>query len=250
MEDPVSWAAYHGNLQTENRAPTISALLPLFPDDSKSIGMIRHSMDIVREAVKFLNPEQVPVVALDQPLFAIAKLVQWNWPEVYGEDKFVVLLEGLHIEMAFLSTIGDLLDGSGWTSILAEAGVTTPGKADALLKSSHVKRAMYAHTVTCSTLWTLLHQAFEAYREEDPQPLSFEDWCIRQRESHPQFDYWYTVWKVELLLLVFVRSLREGNFHLYLSSLSALAPCFFALDHTHYSRWLPVHVRDMVTLRA
>ena len=138
-EDPISWAAYHGNLQTENRVPTISALLPLFPDDSKSIGMIRHSMDIVREAVKFLNPGQVPVVALDQPLFAIAKLIQWNWPELYGEDKFVVLLGGLHIEMAFLSTIGDFLDGSGWTSILAEAHVTTPGKAVALLKSSHVK---------------------------------------------------------------------------------------------------------------
>jgi len=30
MEDPVSWAAYHGNLQTENRAPTINALLPRF----------------------------------------------------------------------------------------------------------------------------------------------------------------------------------------------------------------------------
>ena len=44
-------------------------------------------------------------------------------------------------------------------------------KADALLKSSHVKRARYAHTVTCSTLWTLLRQAFDAYREEDPQPL-------------------------------------------------------------------------------
>ena len=63
MEDPVSWAAYHGNLQTENRAPTINALLPLFPDDSKSVGMIRHFIDIVREAVKFLNPEQVPVVS-------------------------------------------------------------------------------------------------------------------------------------------------------------------------------------------
>jgi len=64
--------------------------------------------------------------------------------------------------MAFLSTLGDLLDGSGWTSILAEAGVATPRKADALLKSSHVKRARYAHAVTCSTLWTLLHQAFDA----------------------------------------------------------------------------------------
>ena len=134
--------------------------------------------------------------------------------------------------MAFLSTLGDLLDGSGWTSILAEAGVTTPRKADALLKSSHVKRARYAHTVTCSTLWTLLHQAFDAYKEEDPYPLSFEDWCIRHRESHPQFDYWYTVWKVELLLLAFVRSLREGNFH----SLSALAPWLFLPWTTRITR--------------
>jgi len=39
--------------------------------------------------------------------------MQWNWPKVYGEDKFVVLLGGLHIEVACLSTIGDLLDGSG-----------------------------------------------------------------------------------------------------------------------------------------
>ena len=50
--------------------------------------------------------------------------------------------------------------------------------------------------------------------------------------------------------MVFVRSLREGNFQLYLSSLSALDPWFSALDHTHYSRWLLVHIRDMVTLRA
>ena len=25
-------------------------------------------------------------------------------------------------------------------------------------------------------------------------------------------------------------------------------PRFFALDHTHYSRWVPVHIRDMTTL--
>ena len=26
-------------------------------------------------------------------------------------------------------------------------------------------------------------------------------------------------------------------------------PWFFALDHTHCSRWIPVHLRDMVSLR-
>ena len=27
-----------------------------------------------------------------------------------------------------------------------------------------------------------------------------------------------------------------------------IAPWMFALDHTHYSRWLPVHIRDMTLL--
>ena len=53
-------------------------------------------------------------LSLEQPLHAIAKQIQWNWPSGYGEDKFVILLlvlGGLHFEMAFLATIGDLLDG-------------------------------------------------------------------------------------------------------------------------------------------
>ena len=53
-------------------------MLPLFPDDSKSVAMIRHSMDMVKKAVQELNPTQVPVITLDQLLYVIAKLIQWN----------------------------------------------------------------------------------------------------------------------------------------------------------------------------
>ena len=40
--------------------------------------MICHAMDVVTAAVNKLKPGQVPVVTLDQPLFAIAKQIQWN----------------------------------------------------------------------------------------------------------------------------------------------------------------------------
>ena len=49
--------------------------------------MLRHSMDVVQHAVHLLNPEQVSVLTLDQPLFTIAKQIQWNRPDVYGEEK-------------------------------------------------------------------------------------------------------------------------------------------------------------------
>ena len=57
-------------------------------------------------------------MAVDQPLFALAKQIQWQWPESYGVDKFVVMFGGLHIEMTVLKVLGDLLKGSGWTGAL------------------------------------------------------------------------------------------------------------------------------------
>lgn len=44
------------------------------------------------------------------------------------------------------------------------------------------------------------------------------------------------------------QDLSEGNLQLYLESLTKIVPWMFALDHTHYSRWLPVHIRDMTLL--
>ena len=45
-----------------------------------------------------------------------------------------------------------------------------------------------------------------------------------------------------------MQSLCEGNFNLYIDMLHQLAPWFFVLDHVHYARWLPVHIRDMTAL--
>ena len=56
------------------------------------------------------------------------------------------------------------------------------------------------------------------------------------------------VLELELLLLVFVRSLREGSFPMYLDSLTELAKWFHAMDHTNYARWISVHLKDMTEL--
>ena len=34
---------------------------------------------------EFLNPGQIPVMAFDAPLFALAKFVQQNWPHAHGK---------------------------------------------------------------------------------------------------------------------------------------------------------------------
>jgi hypothetical protein len=99
----VSWSAYHADIQATVIPPAaINALLPLFRDNAHSVAMIKHSMTIVQAAVQHLNPGQVPVLAADQPLYVLAKQIQWTTPSTLGEDHFVVMFGGLHIEMAIL----------------------------------------------------------------------------------------------------------------------------------------------------
>ena len=74
--------------------------------------------------------------------------VQWKWPEFYGEKAYVVMMGGLHIEKAQWNTVGDLLNGSGWTTALTESEVASSGTADSFLKVSHITRTRHAHQVT------------------------------------------------------------------------------------------------------
>ncbi|VDI61335.1 Hypothetical predicted protein [Mytilus galloprovincialis] len=166
-----SWAAFHAN-RLEGDSDTlidISSLLPLFQEEAKSVAMIRHAMNVIMNNVNFLNPGQLPVITCDQPLYAIAKSVQWNCMFMEERDS------------------------------------------------------------------------------EEDQPV-FEEWIERREIESPLFHYWSLTMKFEMTILMFIRSLREGNFQLYKDSIALLIPWFFALDHPNYARWLPIHLRDMMVL--
>ena len=127
-------------------------------------------MSVVRKAVQFINPGQIPVVTFDQHLYAIAKQVQWNWPEQFGEDQFVVMLGG-HIEMAAFKVLGGWLDGSGWTDCLVQAGVAKVGMADSFLKASHITRTRHAHQVTAAALFIYKNMHMKSTRLQ-PAPMT------------------------------------------------------------------------------
>ena len=61
-------------------------------------------------------------------------------------------------------------------------------------------------------------------------------------QNLPHFRYWSLTLKLEFIMLSFVRSIRTGN--------RSLLPWFwrlaFALDHINYTRWLSIHLMDML----
>eukprot|EP00058_Branchiostoma_floridae_P011619 XP_002597107.1 hypothetical protein BRAFLDRAFT_76362 [Branchiostoma floridae] len=247
-ESNVSWAAYHASQMGEpDTLPSINAMLPMFPEEANSASMMRHCLDVVKAAVQHANPGQIPVICVDQPLYAKMKQLQWSMDNLYGEDKFAILLGGLHIEMTSYKLLGHWLEGSGWVEAMQEATIATSGTAESFLKASHITRTRHAHQVTACALYLSLKKAYDVYVTTIPEgpPMSFSMWCTQRRTDHPQFLYWYTALELELLVLAFVRSLRTGNFDLYVDTLAELTPWMFGLNHTHYARWMSVHVRDM-----
>ena len=88
--DAIAWAAYHASMQPQvEDPPALCALLPLFYEKSATPAMIKHGMD------------------------ALAKCVQWKLPDTHGEKVHVIMLGGLHTEMALWNTLGDVWEGSG-----------------------------------------------------------------------------------------------------------------------------------------
>ena len=67
------------------------------------------------------------MLVIDQPLFAIAKVIQWNFTATHGEDKYLIMAGGLHTEMKAFKVIGNWLDESGWTTAIFNAGIATSG---------------------------------------------------------------------------------------------------------------------------
>ena len=47
-----------------------------------------------------------PVMTVDQPLYALAKEIQWSKPNVLGEDKFLFMMGDLHIKMTLMKCLG------------------------------------------------------------------------------------------------------------------------------------------------
>ena len=152
-EDAIAWSACHASKKPlVNEPPARCALLPLFYEKSATPTMTLHGKHA------FFNPGQIPVSTFDQPLFALAKLVQWKWPGTHGEKVNVVMLGCVHTEMGC-----DLLECSGWTTALTEAEVASSGVADSVLKATHLTQTRHAHQVT------LLTQHLEKLYEGSPR---------------------------------------------------------------------------------
>ena len=167
-------------------------MLPIWKDDSKSPATIKHLLDVLIHATGYLNPGQAAVIGSDQPLYAIAKKLQWYHPDLYGPASLVLMLGALHTEMVVLGYLGDWLQDSSWTIALSNSGVTTFDN-DSLLTGHDVAATKCVHQVIACTLNNLMKQTFQQAKCDtgrEQKNLTFEQWREEMELLYPQFQFW------------------------------------------------------------
>ena len=68
--------------------------MPLLLEDAHATALLSRVMNLVKEAVEHLNPKKTPVLTMDQPLSAVAKEIQWLWPDSFSNNKYVIMTGG------------------------------------------------------------------------------------------------------------------------------------------------------------
>ena len=101
--------------------------------------------------------------------------------------------------------------------------------------------------VTACKLHCSLYRKLVDVVKADGSNLDSWKWLEEKSLSSSIPHYWSLVINPQIEILVFIRSTREGNFHLYVQSLRNLLKWFFALDHTNYARRLTTHVFDPIS---
>lgn len=132
QEERISFSSYFSKECSSRMPTTISSLLPLLNESINSTAMVRHCIEVIQRTTRYLNADQKVLITADQPVYALGKQVQWMYNERYMN--VVWLMGPLHVEMAYMSAIGNWVNGSGWVAAFEKANITTTGRIESFFE--------------------------------------------------------------------------------------------------------------------
>ena len=104
IEERASFFGFYSRHSSTKSFVSINQLLPILPESINTPTTVRHFSKIIAKLTKELNPDQVPIITADQPVYALVKQVQWLYPHVFGN--IIWMMGPLHIEMMLLNIMG------------------------------------------------------------------------------------------------------------------------------------------------
>ena len=283
QENIPTWSAYHSLTNNDILPATRVGTPPLIAAPAHEWATL---LTVLKQAqgisTKVMGPNHKTVISLDMGLYKPAKQMQMARKDL----NHLVLRPGeLHIVMAELRCIGAYIENSGLDFCWTEADLYGPTTVKQILEGKHMKRGVEAHVVTLQSLFQLYQTAFLKDHHDLQEPLtkaaqalerSFVDGScedikrtqatlvqaiqscmLMEKMSHfdtangnkPLFFVLRQYMQMVMVMLVFIRSVRSGDWKLHLQALEDFCKHFFAMDKLVYARMIPLYLADMELLR-
>ena len=137
---------------------------------------------------------------------------------------------------------GHLVAGTGLDQILSDKSIDAAGLQTATVNVNHIQKARYSVQLSVVSIYTCLKGAHKSSNSVLPL-FSRAEGCY---SSSCMYKYWMLIMKFQII--VFIRSMREGNFKLFVKILISLVKWVFIFDYYNYARWLSVHIQDLLSL--
>ena len=150
---------YHSDNTPNVSLQGINAVLPIIPKPVHRLYTQYYCMEIIKQTIAYLNPGQIPVDLCDQPVFVLAKEIQWRYLQKLSSRSCFCLFGWLHFEQCMLTIHGEPIKGSGLKNI-SNIDMSVIGTM-ALVHPNHIKKARYSLQVSLCALFLKLKDAKE-----------------------------------------------------------------------------------------
>ena len=236
--------------------------------------------EVLERSKKMMQESGKPQITVTFDL-AIAKMaMEIQREETPTYDDLFIGLGAFHIELSFFKALGKYIADSGAPHIIAANKLIEEGSLMSFLLGTNYKRCKRVHTLLALAMEILHFAAFQITLEEDDLLViedlkefltkSEEDDSLvdslsadakalldkynkftdktRKGEHGKTAQYWIQHVDMMKLYHQFIRSIRTGDFYLYVSCMPKLSELFFTFNHQNYARWLTIYHDNLMKL--
>ena len=166
--------------------------------------------------------QQQTVFTADQQLYRVALDIIWSNPERW--KNFIPRLGGMHWLMSFVGSVGKLMEGSGLDKLMgaAFAGVIK------MLVGKKFPMNVRALRLVCLEI-------LRGYTADSKEEL--DSFLQEMSRKSVTAEHWINnLIQPVMLMMMYCRAEREGDFALHLYACANMIPYFFSAGHWNYAR--------------
>ena len=198
----------------------------------------------------------------------------WNYPLRFS--RHIVMIGTFHLTMGYLRMMGKKMEASGFTDVLLESNLISPGSLQGVLSGKNYNRAMSCHKVLNEALHRLLMKEFaqsydcsilpecltETSREtlanltenitsdnltralnDDGISMKIEEYlafCDNARKGSlgKTGQFWISYMDHVSLIFKLLRAIKTNSFDLYAYCIREMCDLFFSFGGHNYARYL------------